>query len=76
MGEDREGVQQIWKLWRHCTWVTKIGIRNKKLTDLGDDGLVRYKQPSKHEKYPVGNLGKLGVAMGGIECKKMFEEIG
>ena len=37
---------------------------------------MRYKQPSKHEKYPVGNLGKLGVAMGGIECKKMFEEIG
>ena len=47
----------------YVLWVAEIGTGKKKLwTDLRAGSLVRKKQPPKHGKNPVGNLGKPGAA--------------
>ena len=57
MGEDRENVQKFGNYGEYFTLGGRDGYREK------TSGLVRKQQPSKHGKYPVGNLGKLGVTM-------------
>ena len=65
MGTNRESVQQIWKLWRHIVLLAVvIGIGKKKLMDRSrgwwSPGIEAAIQA---QKYPIGNIGKLGVAM-------------